>query len=751
MAKTTEQLLQQAVQIRDEQANKKNTALRVGTLFSDIIEKQEESDQTHATDVTKINEAVTENREKVAELNSKILYIPQVNDVTDKSYEYDIVLQPDKTYFVKLISGDIGNIYTVAGEGSDEVYLKLNQWVEFIPKTNSKPRTYVANKVSSPSVVFADKDGVINELNNLQQQIDNSFSELNNTKQQIDNIIYDVDNIKEAVYKKEITDIITTYYSGYINKLGTVTESTYAKHSDFVEFDDNIDYYIKSIPSDSWYIGYYSSNDESSFISTQKLGTTSSDLATIKLQKPNNARYVRVSVANRTTSEFYSIKYIGFINVGEELNNLQQQIDNIKNDVNPIIDSLTDSKEELINTTFNAGYINKLGTVTESTYAKYSDFVELEKDVDYYIDTVISDSWYIGYYSSNDESSFISTQKLGTTSQDVQILKLIRPENANYVRVSLSVRESSRFYNIVNIGLINAAEEFKGINQRLDVVEKEINKIYIVGQNGDYATIHEAFSALKDNENPKIIYIDGGEYDVYEEMGGADFVASIPEEVTEIDWPLYSNYIPHNTKVIGLGQVNISFLPDDDIPQAKKGVICPMAFRGAVELENISITAANCRYCIHDEAGAGVENEKYHGIIKAFRNVHLYNKGGGYTQAYGAGHQANNTIKFDSCTFKSVSVPWSTHDNTSSNDNTTITIDNSAFISENNSNSIELKNLNGKSGYKNVTITNSVVKKLHIQDSESLPNHYKVKLIRCGNVEISSVTANGKDLVEIVE
>lgn len=610
MAKTTEQLLQQAVQIRDEQANKKNTALRVGTLFSDIIEKQEESDQTHATDVTKINEAVTENREKVAELNSKILYIPQVNDVTDKSYEYDIVLQPDKTYFVKLISGDIGNIYTVAGEGSDEVYLKLNQWVEFIPKTNSKPRTYVANKVSSPSVVFADKDGVINELNNLQQQIDNSFSELNNTKQQIDNIIYDVDNIKEAVYKKEITDIITTYYSGYINKLGTVTESTYAKHSDFVEFDDNIDYYIKSIPSDSWYIGYYSSNDESYFISTQKLGTTSSDLATIKLQKPNNARYVRVSVANRTTSEFYSIKYIG---------------------------------------------------------------------------------------------------------------------------------------------LINAAEEFKGINQRLDVVEKEINKIYIVGQNGDYATIHEAFSALKDNENPKIIYIDGGEYDVYEEMGGADFVASIPEDVAATDWPLYSNYVPHNTKVIGLGQVYINFLPADDIPQAKKGVICPMAFRGAVELENISITAANCRYCIHDEAGAGVENEKYHGIIKAFRNVHLYNKGGGYTQAYGAGHQANNTIKFDLCTFKSVYVPWSTHDNTSLNDNTTITIDNSAFISENNSNSIELKNLNGKSGYKNVTITNSVVKKLHIQDSESLPNHYKVKLIRCGNVEISSVTANGKDLVEIVE
>ena len=79
MAKTTEQLLQQAVQIRDEQANKKNTALRVGTLFSDIIEKQEESDQTHTSDVTKINESINENKEKLTELGEKI---PNTNFIT---------------------------------------------------------------------------------------------------------------------------------------------------------------------------------------------------------------------------------------------------------------------------------------------------------------------------------------------------------------------------------------------------------------------------------------------------------------------------------------------------------------------------------------------------------------------------------------------------------------------------------------------------------------------------------------------
>lgn len=58
MAKSTEELLQQAVVIRDEKANKKNTALRVGTLFSDVIQKQDE-------DVTALDKSVEENKDKL--------------------------------------------------------------------------------------------------------------------------------------------------------------------------------------------------------------------------------------------------------------------------------------------------------------------------------------------------------------------------------------------------------------------------------------------------------------------------------------------------------------------------------------------------------------------------------------------------------------------------------------------------------------------------------------------------------------
>lgn len=79
MAKTTEELLQQAVQIRDEQANKKNTALRVGTLFSDIIQKQEETDQTHSADLNNINQSLKDHADKLTELGDGNIFVSTKN------------------------------------------------------------------------------------------------------------------------------------------------------------------------------------------------------------------------------------------------------------------------------------------------------------------------------------------------------------------------------------------------------------------------------------------------------------------------------------------------------------------------------------------------------------------------------------------------------------------------------------------------------------------------------------------------
>lgn len=414
--------------------------------------------------------------------------------------------------------------------------------------------------------------------------------------------------------------------------------------------------------------------------------------------------------------------------------------------VEHITDSLSAKEKEIIETNYSSGYINKFGGVTDSVYANHSDFVELKDGVDYYIYSAPSSSWFIGYYREKNEDSFISSQQFPETSKEGVVIQLKKPTGAKFTRTSVSKTYTGEFYKI-NKKFINVGEECHVIKQRIEDIEYKLKPIYRVGANGDFSGIHEAFAALKNNDKPKIIYIDGGEYDLYAEMGGESFIESIPEDVQREDWPLYSNYVPDNTDVIGIGQVCIKFLPPKEISDTKKSVICPMAFRGAVKLENISIEASNCRYCVHDEAGIGRNNQ---GITKMYKNVHLRNLGGGYNAAYGAGFQKNNTIIFDNCSFYGPGTPWSTHDNYGENDYTTISISNSLFISESKeAKSIVLKNLNGRSGYKQVYISNCVLSSLSLEDLASLPNRYKVKIVRCGDVEVTAKNVTASDYVEI--
>lgn len=154
MAKTTEQLLQQAVQIRDEQANKKNTALRVGTLFSDIIEKQEESDQTHASDVTKINESINENKEKLTELENSADLFSEVGIINTSGVPVTSLTTFVHTPYIPINGDIVANAYD---GGTTNNY----RAVHFYRKDNS----YIgaSNPIAdsaSVSLIKIDKDSI---------------------------------------------------------------------------------------------------------------------------------------------------------------------------------------------------------------------------------------------------------------------------------------------------------------------------------------------------------------------------------------------------------------------------------------------------------------------------------------------------------------------------------------------------------------------------------------------------------------
>lgn len=170
-----------------------------------------------------------------------------------------------------------------------------------------------------------------------------------------------------------------------------------------------------------------------------------------------------------------------------------------------------------------------------------------------------------------------------------------------------------------------------------------VNDVYTVGTGKDFATFTECIRALKDVETPKTILIDGGRYNIFEEIGGSTYTQSI-ESGTK--WAECNDIIPPNTTVRGLGTVIFEFKPTaEEIGEVAMGLISPLNIvNGNVRIENIIVDALNCRYAIHDD-GSSVDTNSVHEYI----NVKVKKRSGGYGQACGFGIGKNCNFVFRDC------------------------------------------------------------------------------------------------------
>lgn len=191
-----------------------------------------------------------------------------------------------------------------------------------------------------------------------------------------------------------------------------------------------------------------------------------------------------------------------------------------------------------------------------------------------------------------------------------------------------------------------------------DNVTEEIYFVDVNG-NGDFTSLMDAFVTLGVNENSKTIYVLSGEYDIYNEIGGDDFVNSIPSDA-ESYWD-YITLVPKNTKVIGVGGVVLTYLPET-VPEIAAQFISPINVSdGDVYIENIKIICKNCRYGIHDQTR--INQPK--GYNHIYKNVNvLKDDANGYTgkaQAYGGGMNKSANLVFEDCVFQSNRIAWSLH------------------------------------------------------------------------------------------
>ena len=279
----------------------------------------------------------------------------------------------------------------------------------------------------------------------------------------------------------------------------------------------------------------------------------------------------------------------------------------------------------------------------------------------------------------------------------------------------------------------------------INIPTVEKTQIFTVGTGKDYATLTECLRDIKDNHKEKIIYIDGGEYNIFEEIGGKTFVDTI--DTSSVTWRDVSDIVPNNTSIIGLGEVILKFYPTiEEITQPVAAYLsCINVIYENFHMENITIICGNCRYAIHDETGGTYQGGKH-----TYKNVKLYKEATsvGYQQVFGCGISPRETLDFEQCIFNSRRYPFTCHNSGSCDiDNAIINARNCIFNTKNtDTQSIMFGNSNGKQVKVSVNLSNCYIKeKVYIKNESTneKPNAFDVTLLNCSgssNVEVACAT-----------
>lgn len=136
-----------------------------------------------------------------------------------------------------------------------------------------------------------------------------------------------------------------------------------------------------------------------------------------------------------------------------------------------------------------------------------------------------------------------------------------------------------------------------------------------------YTSLTQCLLDLKDDDRPKKIIIESGEYDIYQEYQDA----GVPPYTGDDPVGGYFDYcvwIPKNTHIIGIGIVRLIWMPEKtQVTHASAYAVSPVNVAGTMTLENVEIYCKNGRYCIHNDAlGKG----EYSGAIQRYINVKCY-------------------------------------------------------------------------------------------------------------------------------
>ena len=288
------------------------------------------------------------------------------------------------------------------------------------------------------------------------------------------------------------------------------------------------------------------------------------------------------------------------------------------------------------------------------------------------------------------------------------------------------------------------------VNKNTATINELIKKknVLIVGnsETADYSSLMECFNALKNNDNEKTIYIEDGIYDIFAEIGGSTFAKGITSTDKFED---VSIFVPDNTTLIGLGNVVLNFLPEqNDVNDVSAYLLSPINVRGNIHMKNIKINCKNCRYGIHDET-SGIS--KYDNGEHIYENIEIHYLSSAYWNGpggnpFGCGFSSGMDYKFNHCIFDSQyrNSALLMHNGNNSSKSNNIVIENCIFKSTWNYHNISFLNTASVQLYNNVYISSSSIRDIRLgknTPAQDLVNAFKLYINNCNAINIETLTS----------
>lgn len=289
--------------------------------------------------------------------------------------------------------------------------------------------------------------------------------------------------------------------------------------------------------------------------------------------------------------------------------------------------------------------------------------------------------------------------------------EVVIPSGVNYIQGWNDMRKNENPILIFK----NKQDTFNEdiLNRVLELEKNSPNhKALIVDKNGlgDFTSVVDAVKSINDSSETNVydIYINEGEYNIIEEYFGEKDYTDVKDEGLSL---------PDYVNLIGLGDRDKVILKGempDSIKYRTSQAFSTLNVKYNNDIYNMTITAYNCRYPLHDQTTNSSENcvrhikncifihkgyngMSYTGVVDEEHNTTEYRWGS--THAYGQGTNSGSYCKFEYSMFDAQGNTGSafvTHDNKDAVKGTEIEISHCQFNNKGTSDLINISALGAK-------------------------------------------------------